>query len=107
MTGPAAQLDEHDGVGYLSLHCPGCGCAHTITVALPDGPPSGTVWEWDGNLQRPTISPSILTWWTAGREDRRCHSFVRDGIWEYLTDSTHPLAGQHVPVPAWDDVTEP
>lgn len=34
----------------------------------------------------------------------RCHSFVRDGKIEFLSDSTHKLAGQTVdlpPLPDW------
>lgn len=33
-----------------------------------------------------------------------CHSFLRDGVWEFLPDSAHDLAGQRVPVvsiPKW------
>ena len=33
-----------------------------------------------------------------------CHSFVTDGVWRYLGDSTHEQAGRSVPVvdlPDW------
>lgn len=33
-----------------------------------------------------------------------CHSFIRNGVWEFLQDCAHPLAGQHVPMvplPDW------
>jgi hypothetical protein len=51
-------------------------------------------WDWNGDLERPTLSPSILT-----QGYTVCHSFLRDGVFEFLTDSTHSLAGQSVPIP--------
>ncbi|WP_366931121.1 hypothetical protein [Microbacterium sp.] len=43
------------------------------------------------------MAPSILV--MGGEHDIRCHSFVRDGRIEYLTDCTHPLAGGQVDLP--------
>lgn len=88
----------------LWLWCPGCKDLHAVTVSG-----SGSVqWQWDGNLERPTISPSILVRYDfKDRPSVICHSFVRDGVWEFLPDSTHPMAGQHVPMsgvtPEWPD----
>lgn len=39
----------------LYLWCPGCDDLHGVEVTSPD-----CRWEWDGNLEAPTISPSIL-----------------------------------------------
>lgn len=85
------------------LWCPGCDEAHRISVAFADGGhnSTGPIWEWDGNETTPTFSPSLLT--RAGDENR-CHAFIRSGQWEFLTDSTHKLAGQTVPMiplPDW------
>lgn len=36
--------------------------------------------------------------------ERVCHSFVVDGVWQYLGDCTHAMADQHVPMvdlPDW------
>lgn len=89
----------------LHLGCPGCGGAHRIVVWQAPGE-TGPVWEWDGNLDAPTVSPSILVRWTWGPEriQKACHSFLRAGRWEFLADSTHVLAGQTAdmtPVPDW------
>ncbi|HRZ02382.1 MAG TPA: DUF6527 family protein [Burkholderiaceae bacterium] len=113
--------------GGLAFRCPGCQEAHVVYVG-GDGPGPRSRWEWDGNVERPTFSPSILVtgadfteagraayeaWYAAGcpnggvpaegfeRRDTRCHSFVRDGQIEFLGDCTHALAGQTVPLPAW------
>jgi hypothetical protein len=64
-------------------------------------------WGWNGDVERPTFHPSLLSRITIGGEARVCHSFVVDGVWQYLTDCTHDKAGQWVPMvdlPDW--VTE-
>lgn len=33
----------------------------------------------------------------------RCHSFVRAGMIEFLSDCTHALRGQTVSIPDWPD----
>ncbi len=87
--------------GVFLLWCPACAEAHQISSA----------WTFDGNMERPTISPSILVrgkQWdpkysfhnprhlVAPGQPKVCHSFVRAGRWEYLGDCTHALAGQTV-----------
>ena len=64
-------------------------------------------------MESPTFTPSILVSYPANpnaleefkewRTERRCHSFVKDGMIQFLADSTHKLAGQTVPIPDWDD----
>lgn len=73
--------------------CPGCGEPHCVQVG--DGP--GPRWNWIGDAERPTFTPSVLV---TGR-DTRCHSFVREGSMVYLDDCTHDLAGKTVPIPEW------
>ena len=89
---------QGDGIGTTSywLWCPACDDAVRID----------NTWGWNGDLDRPTFSPSILTRWSVQGEiqDRVCHSFVTDGVWHYLADCTHEMAGQHVPMvdlPEW------
>lgn len=53
------------------------------------------VWSWNGNTDKPTLKPSILT--KGGRWDKEmtkyteytCHSFVIDGMVQFLSDCTH------------------
>lgn len=96
---PVARIREFpNGLAWLRLWCPGCQLVHT-PVTSGDGGPVG-VWNWNGDLERPTLSPSIL----ARTGGLRCHSFVRNGQWQYLGDCTHDLAGQTIdlpPLPDW------
>jgi hypothetical protein len=71
------------------------------------------VWEWNGDLEKPTVTPSILVTYPANpnaleefkewRFERRCHVFVKDGKIQFLADCTHPLVGSTVDIPDWDD----
>lgn len=76
------------------LWCPACDDA----VMIDD------TWIWNGDVERPTFTPSVLTRFTMQGRERVCHSFVVDGVWQYLGDCTHDRAGQHVPMvdlPEW------
>jgi hypothetical protein len=61
-------------------------------------------WNWNGDIEKPTLSPSILQ--TAGPDGHKdiCHCFVRDGVIEFCGDCTHSLTGKSMPLPDWNDV---
>ena len=116
----AKVVTDHTGRFYgIRINCPGCastsqgrmGC-HVLPVRwLPAGMAEAHQvaerphWDFDGNLDQPTLSPSILTTWNEwqgeGNPDKAhvCHSFVRAGRIEFLSDCTHALAGQTVDLP--------
>lgn len=97
--------------------CQGCEEMHSVRT---DG---GGAWDFDGNLEAPTFSPSVLVttghfiaghtagsrcWCTYNAEHpdkpapfecHRCHTFIRGGLVEFLSDCTHALAGQTLPLP--------
>jgi hypothetical protein len=75
----------------LHFWCPGCDQVHGIRYANPTPGPD---WGWNGDLESPTITPSVLV--EGGPDEIRCHSFVTDGQIQFLHDSTHALAGQTV-----------
>ena len=91
--------------------CPGCDDIHMVSDS----------WQVTGADESLTISPSVLVYGHKKfiNDDLEgdalfapenitttphCHSFVRHGQIEFLGDSTHPLAGQTVPLaplPTW------
>lgn len=91
----------HDGVcvGHV-LMCPACGFPHMFSTDQ-DPRRSGKGWRYNGDPVRPTFQPSMLVT-HPGDGGPRCHSFVTDGTWRFLADSTHELAGQTVPCEPWD-----
>ena len=95
----AHQIDDK----LVAFHCTGCGNAHMIDK---------TKWGFNGDFEKPTITPSILVTGTQRLTDEEydkimggekivprplvCHSFVTDGRIQYLNDCTHDLKGQTV-----------
>lgn len=109
--------------GQTEILCPGCKTTHTLNI----DPSKKPCWEFNGDFEKPTFSPSILErsghyCWNDGKDPSECmfcndpepefedaefgkylpcyicHSFVRDGMIEFLSDCTHTLAGQTVPL---------
>ena len=96
---PKLEALSDDGVtlvGY-TFQCPGCRLSHGVWVK-PHQNEKGASWTFNGDLEAPTFSPSILTrvGFDGDRADLVCHSYVRQGQIEFLSDSTHALAGQAV-----------
>lgn len=101
---------------YITYWCQGCEDSHQVTVAPGR-------WTFDGKVEAPTFSPSVLStsghfmkdhkpgdhcWctWNAEHPDddqgpacHRCHTFIRAGMVEFLSDCSHGLAGQTLPLP--------
>jgi len=80
------KLSEEKGWYFF---CPGCNSHHSIDKK----------WTFDGNLDSPTIYPSLLTQFKKANSSeifKTCHLFVRDGKIIYLGDSTHRLSGQTI-----------
>ncbi len=98
------KVKDH-GVEYeaLAFVCPGCldmgggSGLHLLPVNSSIKSPS---WDWDGDLVHPTLNPSILT----GKGSKNiCHSFLRNGVFEFLSDCSHGLVGQRVEIPDLPD----
>lgn len=97
------------GSGRLYFHCPGCGYPHGVNVDKVGEPK----WSYNGDPGKPTFSPSILV--TTGRAvdptfekeegdpPAVCHTFVREGKIQFLSDCDHVLAGQTVNIPVWPE----
>jgi len=85
----------------VDFECPGCGLGHLLPVSGWQDNDGRASWGFDGNVDRPTLSPSILYRIERNPPSRSvvCHSFVRDGRIEFLSDCTHALAGKTVDLP--------
>lgn len=94
----AKQCVNGDGqtVAYR-IDCPGCDGFHVVHVAHSN---PGANWQFNGDTERPTFSPSLLVNKDFSHPGvPRCHSFVRDGRIQFLSDCTHHLAGKTVDLP--------
>ena len=77
---------------YLAFRCPGCNTVHRIN----------STWQWDGDLEKPTVMPSVLVLGGIDGTRHLCHSFIRAGRIQFLEDCDHMLAGQTVDLPEYE-----
>jgi hypothetical protein len=108
------------GRSGFTYWCQGCETLHSVVTAREDS--QHPCWGFNGNMEKPTFTPSVLV--TSGHympghdpakgcyctkpppdgEDwgfkcERCHTFITDGQVQFLSDCTHALAGQTLPLP--------
>lgn len=71
------------------LHwCPACLELHPLPKS----------WTFDGNLERPTFTPSFAH--SGGSVPGwRCHYMLTKGVLHFQADCSHAMAGQSVPLP--------
>lgn len=102
------------------FYCPGCEEHHAVWTKKRNG--LGAVWSFNGDMEKPTFSPSLLLRYIkltvegaaldeaikncppGGKlpsKEMICHSFIRAGQIQFLNDCTHALAGKTVPLPAF------
>lgn len=75
--------------------CPGCECGHTIDPSR---------WQWNGDKEKPTVTPSILHHRTIGTP--RCHIQVTAGRIMYYGDSEHAFSGKTIDMIDMDTLGE-
>jgi len=81
---------------HVRLNMPGPLPDRFIPVQL-GGKRAGTGnWTWNGDVDEPTLRPSILT--SSGEAGHRCHTWVNEGQAQFLGDCSHDLKGQTVPL---------
>ena len=77
------------GISSLSIFCPACKEVHHIR--LKESTRIRPSWDWDHNLENPTLSPDIKI--------KECHFKITNGFIEYLPDCNHEYAGQTLELP--------
>mgnify|MGYP006349575783 FL=1 len=101
-----------DEATHVALNFPGpVGVLH-LPVILKGTRDGTNCWTWNGDTEKPTLRPSVLTqgtWRVSGEEHARlmsggtveprkyrCHTWVNDGQAQFLDDCSHDLRGQIV-----------
>lgn len=106
-----------EGKGELvSIFCPACDETHQLYVEPKEG---RVCWGFNNDFHKPTFTPSLLVrrghyaqgqsktaedcYYCNDPEGKECgykcgicHSFIKDGMIQYLNDCTHEMAGQTV-----------
>lgn len=92
-------VDKREGTPDVMFMCPGCKCGHSVYVAGRKNIMNGATWTFNNDFEKPTFTPSILVRWQNKKHDFTCHSYVKDGMIQFLDDCTHELKGQTVELP--------
>ena len=70
--------------GMYHFYCPGCKCIHQIAISENDcGFP---VWKCNGDMEKPTVEPSVKVEYHGADKDTVCHSFEMEKF------SIYPIA---------------
>lgn len=77
---------------HVTLNLPGPTGILTLPIMLKGRREGTGCWTWNGDTEKPTLRPSVLT--TA--HNFRCHTWIGDGKAQYLDDCSHELRGQTV-----------
>ncbi len=85
----------------MMFYCPGCKSHHPYRVV--SSTTARPVWHWNGSMDSPTFSPSLLVFGTV--PSMRCHLFLKDGKIQFLADCFHELRGQTVECPDVEDAS--
>lgn len=99
---PHQEYIDHCGADHESYNffCPGCQHEHRYIVKW--GSKHGRkdpTWTFNGNMESPTFHPSLLYNRAGGNPTVPiCHIFIKDGMIQFLSDCSHKLAGQTVPM---------
>lgn len=81
---------EPDQATHLLLHLPGPLPNRMLPVMIKGSREGTPCWTWNGDVQKPTLRPSILSRLTGVV----CHTWITDGQAQFLGDCTHEFAGQ-------------
>jgi hypothetical protein len=88
--------------GQPAIWCPACKTAHRFPTD-DSNVINGRVhkWTFNGDGDRPTFTPSMHI--SPSQPEHTCHSFVTDGMIQFLPDCYHTLKGQTVELPDWPE----
>jgi hypothetical protein len=94
---------EQSEATHVMMQLPGPVGYFQLPVILK-GTRAGTgCWSWNGDTEKPTVKPSLLTTGSrfvsaepgCGKSEKfRCHCWINNGEAQFLSDCTHEFRGQ-------------
>lgn len=76
----------------LAMPCPMSD--RVLPVIIKGDRKNTPCWTWNGDTEKPSLKPSILSRIETSKSLEICHSFVTDGKVQFLGDCTHEFASQ-------------
>lgn len=86
----SSKLRPTQNAGHYTFECPGCGEVHVLVTPR---------WTFDGNMEAPTVTPSLrCTYKWPDEAQVCCHFIITKGMIFFCTDCTHPNVGKTLPM---------
>ena len=92
-------LERKKGTGVYLIKCPGCNGVHSFATETAQS--NGAKWGFNGDLEKPTFVPSMLVRAEHGEGyvPFVCHSFVTNGMIQFLGDCSHENKNKTMELP--------
>jgi len=100
---PVAVLRDYGGRDHLEFQPHGYDFPIVLPVITSGSRDKTGAWTWNGDIEKPTLRPSIKTTHSGGKIS---HLWLNDGICQHLGDSTDGLAGQTLPLQILEENAE-
>ena len=90
------KLENINGIDYLTFK-PSEEIRLIQIPVITKGTREGTgAWSWNGDLEKPTLRPSIRTSYHNGKEMTEIHYWLNDGICDCLSDCKDGNSGKKI-----------
>lgn len=83
---------------HVTLDIPGPTGLLTLPIILRGTRDGTNCWSWNGDIESPTIRPSVKTEGSNENGKFICHSWINDGHVQFLDDCSHELRNQTIPL---------
>jgi len=93
MRGDEYEICSPSDAKFLEIHIPGKNVRRVIPITTHDLAEEevGPVWVWNGDTEKPTLTPDIDT---RTAKTGRCRCKILEGMVEFHIDSEHEYAGE-------------
>lgn len=79
---------------HIEFRVPGPLKIRLLPIQLKGSRQETNNWSWNGDINKPTLKPSVLSVCPHVDGEIRCHSFINDGKAQFLNDCSHEFAGR-------------
>lgn len=91
-----SKLENHNGIDYLTFKVNEEIGLTKLPVILKGKREGTNAWTWNGDLEKPTLRPSLRTTYYNGKEMTEIHYWLNDGVCDCLSDCKDSNSGKKI-----------
>ena len=91
-----SKIESHNGIDYLIFKVNEEIGLMQLPVITKDTREGTGAWTWNGDLEKPTLRPSIRTTYHNDKEMTEIHYWLNDGICDCLSDCKDGNSGKKI-----------